>query len=398
MTRHPPQVSGSAGMRILRALFPPQPHASAGEKLLSAAGALAGILSLAWVTSRFLDAGPALFLVGSMGASAVLLFAASHSPLAQPWALVGGHLLSGFIGVTCHQFLPDPVWAAAAAVSLSVLAMHFLHCLHPPGGATALIPVLGGPDVTALGYGFMVTPLALNVLILLVLALVINNLLPGRRYPAFVHHLSKGKVPQDMTGWPLGKFGLVPEDLARALQEMQTYIDVSANDLEQIYAKASLHAARRRLGEILARDIMTREVVSVEFGDELERVWQLMHEKKVKGVPVVDRARRVIGIVTILDFLKLVGPCQPENVFQRLRRLIRRTAGLTSDKAEVAGQVMTAPAVTARADMHIVALIPLFSQHGIHHLPIVDEEGKLAGLVTQSDLMEALYSLRVRLG
>lgn len=398
MTRDQPPVSGSAWKRILRVLFPPQPHASAGEKLLSAAGALAGILSLAWVTSRFLDTGPALFLVGSMGASAVLLFATSHSPLAQPWALIGGHLLSGLIGVTCHQLLSDPVWAAAAAVSLSILTMHFLHCLHPPGGATALIPVLGGQDVTALGYSFVVMPLALNVLILLVLGLVINNLLPGRRYPAFAYPVPRGRTPQDMPGWPLGKFVLAPEDLQRALQEMQTYIDVSADDLEQIYAKASLHAARRRLGEILARDIMTREVVSVEFGDELERVWQLMHEKKVKGVPVVDRARRVIGIVTILDFLKLVGPCQPENVFQRLRRLIRRSAGLTSDKAEVAGQVMTTPAVTARAETHIVALIPLFSQHGIHHLPIVDDDGKLLGLVTQSDLMEALYSLRVQLG
>jgi len=392
------QATGTALKRFLRVVFPPQPYASPSEKFLSAAGALAGILLLAWVTSRFLTAGSALFLVGSMGASAVLLFAASHSPLAQPWPFVGGHLLSALVGIACHQLLPDPVFASAVAVGSAILAMHFLHCLHPPGGATALIPVLGGQEVTALGYGFLAAPLALNVAILLVLALVINNLLPGRRYPAFAHHAPKGKAPHDLPGWPLGKFGIAQEDLESALKEMQTYIDVSEDDLEQIYAKASLHAARRKLGEIHARDIMTHEVVSVEFGDELERVWHLMREKKVKGVPVVDRARRVIGIVTILDFLRLVGTCEPQNVFRRLCQLIRRTPDLTSDKAEVAGQVMTSPAVTARDDAHVVTLIPLFSQHGIHHLPVVDADGRLVGLVTQSDLMEALYTLRVQLG
>lgn len=390
-------ASGTALRRYLQAVFPVQPYASPAEKLLSAGGALIAILLLAWITSRFLSPSPTLFLVGSMGASAVLLFAASHSPLAQPWPFVGGHGLSALIGVTCHQLLPDPVFASAAAVGFSILAMHFLRCLHPPGGATALIPVLGGGGVDALGYGFVAAPLALNVAILLGLALLINNLLPGRHYPAFVRHAPKGKAPYDMPGWPFGKFGLTPEDLESALKEMQAYIDVNEDDLERIYAKASLHAARRRLGEIHARDIMTRDVVSVEYGDELEQVWRLMREKKVKGMPVVDRARRVIGIVTIMDFLKLVGPCEPETIFQRLSRIIRRTPGLTSDKAEVAGQVMTAPAVTARADAHIVTLIPLFSQHGIHHLPIVDADGKLVGLVTQSDLMEALYKLRVQL-
>ncbi len=398
MSSDPSSATGSPLKRYLHLVFPPQPYASATEKVLSATAALAAILLLAWATSHYLSVGPTLFIVASMGASAVLLFATSHSPLAQPWAFVGGHVVSAFIGVTCHLLVPDTVTATAMAVALSILAMHFLHCLHPPGGATALMPVLGGPEIQQLGYGFVLTPVAFNAVLLLALALVINNLLPGRRYPVLAHHAPKRKEPHELQGWPLGKFGIAQEDLESALKEMHTYIDVSEDDLEEIYSKASLHAARRKLGEIHVRDVMTRDVVSVEYGDELERVWQLMREKKVKGVPVLDRARRVIGIVTILDFLKLVGPCEPENVFQRLCQLIRRTPGLSSEKAEVAGQVMTAPAVTAREDAHIVSLIPLFSQHGIHHLPVVDANGKLAGLITQSDLMEALYKLRVQLG
>ncbi len=384
--------------KLLAVLFPPQPYASLTEKLLSAVGALVAILALAWITSRFLSPGPTLFLVASMGASAVLLFATSHSPLAQPWAFVGGHVLSAFIGVACQQFIPDTTVATAAAVALSILAMHLLHCLHPPGGATALMPVLGGPEVQQLGFGFVIAPVALNAALLLVLALVINNLLPGQRYPVFAHHALKRRGPSELQDWPLGKFGIAQEDLESALREMHAYIDVSEEDLEQIYTKAAMHAARRKLGEIHVRDIMARDVVAVEYGDELERVWQRMRGEKVKGVPVLDRARRVIGIVTILDFLKLVGPCEPENVFQRLCQMIRRTPGMTSEKAEVAGQIMTAQVVTAREDAHIVSLIPLFSRHGIHHLPVVDNNDKLVGMVTQSDLMEALYKLRIQLG
>ncbi len=382
--------------KLLATFFPPQPYASLTEKLLSAVGALVAILAFAWVTSRFLSPGPTLYMVASMGASAVLLFATSHSPLAQPWALVGGHMLSALIGVACQQFIPDTAVATAAAVALSILAMHLLHCLHPPGGATALMPVLGGPEVQQLGYGFVVAPVAINAVVLL--ALIINNLLPGRRYPAFAHPPPKGREPHDLAGWPLGKFGIAQADLESALKEMHTYIDVSEDDLEQIYAKAMLHSHQRRMGEIRVRDIMERDAVAAEYGDELEQIWDRMREHRVKGVPIVDRARRVIGMVTIMDFLKLVGPCADEHLFRRLCRLIRRTPGVEADKAEVVGQIMTSPVITAREDAHIVSLIPLFSEHDIHHVPVVDVQEKLVGMVTQSDLMEALYKLRIQLG
>lgn len=384
--------------KLLATFFPPQPYASLTEKLLSAVGALVAILALAWVTSRFLSPGPTLFMVASMGASAVLLFATSHSPLAQPWALVGGHMLSALIGVACQQFIPDTAVATAAAVALSILAMHLLHCLHPPGGATALMPVLGGPEVQQLGYGFVVAPVAINAVVLLVLALIINNLLPGRRYPTFAHPPPKGREPHDLAGWPLGKFSIAQADLESALKEMHTYIDVSEDDLEQIYTKAMLHSHQRRMGEIRVRDIMERDAVAAEYGDELEQIWDRMREHRVKGVPIVDRARRVIGMVTIMDFLKLVGPCADEHLFRRLCRLIRRTPGVEADKAEVVGQIMTSPVITAREDAHIVSLIPLFSEHDIHHVPVVDAQEKLVGMVTQSDLMEALYKLRIQLG
>jgi CBS domain-containing membrane protein len=134
-------------------------------------------------------------------------------------------------------------------------------------------------------------------------------------------------------------------------------------------------------------------VGTAEFGDELAAVWEMMRQRKLKGVPVVDRARRVIGIVTIVDFLKRVDKTQQAHpqVLDRMRAFIRRTTGLTSDKPEVVGEIMSAPVMTAREDTHIVSLIPLFSEHNIHHVPIVDKQGRVTGMVTQTDLSVALY-------
>jgi CBS domain-containing membrane protein len=79
----------------------------------------------------------------------------------------------------------------------------------------------------------------------------------------------------------------------------------------------------------------------------------------------------------------------------KLRRFIRRTPFSHSEKPEVVGQIMTAPVITANHNMHIVELVPLLSDYGLHHIPILDDERRLAGMVTQSDLVAALYRGRV---
>jgi CBS domain-containing membrane protein len=384
--------------KLLSVVFPVQPYASLREKLLGAVGALVGTLGLVAASSYFVGPGEWAFVIASMGASAALFFAAPHSPMAQPWPFVGGHFISAGIGVSCYLLIPDTYMAASLAVAASIFVMHLLHCLHPPGGATALIAVLGGSEIHQLGYGFLLAPVGVNVLVFLLMALLINNFIPGRRYPPPAQREAKTKPASELPGWPLGKFGLSPGDLENALKEMRTYIDVNETDLEEIYTRATLHAHQRRMGVIHVGDVMTHAVVTAEYGSEIGEIWSLMRERKIKGVPVVDRARRVIGIVTIIDFLKQAGPCEPGHMFDRLCAFVRRIPGLTTDKPEVVGQIMSQPVVTARAEAHIVSLIPLFARHGIHHIPIVDDHDKLVGLVTQSDLMSALYSYRLALG
>ena len=141
---------------------------------------------MAYVNYGFLEGTDLLMIIGSFGASAVLIYGAIKSPLAQPRNLLGGHVISALVGVTAFKLLTPHLWLAAAlAVSVSIAVMHATKTLHPPGGATALIAVISGAKVHNLGYLYVLVPVAGGALIMLAVALLINNLAPRRRYPEF---------------------------------------------------------------------------------------------------------------------------------------------------------------------------------------------------------------------
>lgn len=364
---------------------------SVGEKLRSSLAAFAAILAVGYLSSWFIQGMGLVVLVASIGASAVLLFAIPHSPLTQPWPLVGGTVISAFIGVICANFIPDHWLAGAVAVALSIFVMHVTHSLHPPGGAISLLVVLGGESIRAQGYWFVLMPVGLNVLLLLVMALVINNLLPGHRYPARpVSRIDRKHRHKDLT--PLSRVGLNRDDLHGALRDLDIYLDVSEDDLVQVYDRAGTHAFRRKMGNVTCADIMSRDLATVEYGTELEEVWARLRFHRIKAIPVVDTFNRVVGIVTLVDFLKRANLKTYETFEDKLIKFIRRTPGDKAEKPEVIGQIMAFPVTTVRTDTHVVDLIPLLSDKGLHHVPVVDVNGLLAGMVTQSDLIAALYT------
>jgi CBS-domain-containing membrane protein len=164
------------------------PHAAPlHEVAWSAVGSFLGILSVYLVSHlQDLHLEQSLFLVGSFGASAVLLYGIPTSPYAQPRNLILGHLLSAVVGVSCTILLGDNLMIAAAlAVSLAIVIMHISRSIHPPGGATALIAVVGGSNIHAMGYWYVVTPIGLGAVLMLIVALLVNNLSPHRRYPQY---------------------------------------------------------------------------------------------------------------------------------------------------------------------------------------------------------------------
>jgi len=162
------------------------PRVGLTEMLWSWLGSFLGVGAVAYLNYGWVESTDLVLLIGSLGASAVLIYGAIKSPLAQPRNLLGGHIISALIGVTAFKLLAPNLWLASAlAVATSILVMHATKTLHPPGGATALIAVLGGPKIHHLGYLYAAVPVAAGVVIMLLVALIVNNISPSRRYPEF---------------------------------------------------------------------------------------------------------------------------------------------------------------------------------------------------------------------
>lgn len=149
-------------------------------------GSFFGILAVAFINYKIFASSDLIMLIGSFGASAVLIYGAIKSPLAQPRNLVGGHFLSALVGVSVLQFFPENLWLASSlAVSLAIVLMHLTKTLHPPGGATALIAVIGSEKIHSLGFLYALIPVLFGALIMLLIAIIVNNIPKTRRYPEY---------------------------------------------------------------------------------------------------------------------------------------------------------------------------------------------------------------------
>ena len=172
------------GLRVSRYVIYKETLVDYKEHFWSFVGAFIGIGLIAFLQSYLLPKDENIFLIASFGASSVLIYGAIQSPLAQPRNLIGGHLISAFIGVTIYKLLPDIIWLTAPlAVALSIVAMQITKTLHPPGGATALIAIIGSEKIKTLGYFYVLSPVLTGTIILLIVALLFNNIATHRKYP-----------------------------------------------------------------------------------------------------------------------------------------------------------------------------------------------------------------------
>ena len=147
-------------------------------------GSFVGIGLLGFIQSKYLSTSDNVLLIGSFGASSVLIYGVINSPLAQPRNLIGGHVICALIGVTVHKLIPGEVWLSSAlAVSISIVVMQITKTLHPPGGATALIANIGSTKILALGYWYVICPVLVGAIILLFVAIFFNNRTSHRSYP-----------------------------------------------------------------------------------------------------------------------------------------------------------------------------------------------------------------------
>lgn len=223
---------------FLRSFIPHSAHISLAEKLRSGLAGGAAILLLTLALHHLPQHDYPLLMLASMASSTALLFAAPHSPFSQPWNLVGGHLISALVGWICSLLIVDPAISAGTAVGLSIFLMYILKCLHPPSAATALAIVLSSAQFHSMGWHWGAVIVIANVGILLLLTLLINNIVPGRRYPMPISAPSHPKIEQV----------IAPEqaDIEWALAQMDSMLDISTEDLIDIYAKAAEHAEARQ--------------------------------------------------------------------------------------------------------------------------------------------------------
>ena len=343
------------------------------EHLRMACGAALGVLLSALLARWWADVWgiEAPWMLASVGASAVLVFGLPSSPLAQPWPVLAGSTLSALVGALCALVVPDVAWSGALAVGLALALMVQLRCLHPPGGALALFVVLnhGG------GVHLAVFPVLFNVVALLVVAVAYNTL-TGRSYPH----------PQRPARQAVPAGGFTVADVDAALAHYNQVLDISRADLEGLLHQVGRAAFQRTLGELRCADIMSSPPFAVEQGVSLKEAWALLRREQIKALPVVDGQRQVVGIVTVADFMRLVNLDLHEGLGQRLRALVM---GRGQQPTQVQG-IMTRAVQVAGAAQHVMDLVPLFSQGGHHHIPIVDEGQRLVGIITQTDLVRAL--------
>jgi CBS domain-containing membrane protein len=292
-----------------------------------------------------------------MGASAVLLFAVPASPMAQPWAIIGGNSLSALTGFAVGQALGHGAVACGIGVGLAIGVMSVTRSLHPPGGAAALTGVIGGGLVGPAGWWFPVAPVALDAVLLVGVGLLFHRL-SGHPYP----HPQQVPAPtQDLP--PTARVGVHEEDLDAVLARIGETFDIDREDLRLLLSELEQQVLARRHPDLTCGEIMSRDLISVPRYADPSTARGLLLDSGVRLLPVLDDGNRPIGGVG-------------------LRELAR--------PATTVDEVMTEPLTVTPLEPATRLTGPLTDGHR-HAAMVVDpESGVLRGLVTQADLLAAL--------
>lgn len=345
----------------LRLFVPMMAGANLKDRLIACLGVLiaiclTGILSGWMVQGSF---GVPL-LVAMTGASAVLIFLIPASPLAQPWPVLGGNVLSTLVGMLVFQLTNDVMIGAGIAVALAILLMSILRCLHPPGGAAALVAVVAGPGLLEIGYFAAALPVIVNSVLIILLGVLFHRVL-GRNYPHDAKAAVKNEHKTDDKPAPL-RVGFNETDIEEALKlSGQTY-DIAPEDIGRILRQVEQQSLLRNRGTVICSDIMSRDVKVVSVDATKQEARELLLYHNIRTLPVINSEGKLAGIVGL--------------------RELHSDAGIIAD-------VMRQPAV-AQSDQPVVSLIPFLTDGLNHAVVIIDKDKNIQGLITQTDLLVAL--------
>lgn len=344
-----------------RLFIPILAGANLRDRMIACFGALLGICLTGFITAAILGKSIALpIIVAPIGASAVLLFAVPASPLAQPWSIIGGNVISALVGITVVHFIDNQVLAIGLGVGLAIAAMSFGRCLHPPGGAAALTAIIGGPAVTDLGYQFALIPVGLNSAMLVILGIAFHKL-TRRKYPhvpaaAPVNTHKTSDLPASL------RVGFNSDDVSKALASIDETFDIDPSDLDRLLRQVELQALVRTQGKSQAKDIMSRDVISITEKDTLEKARVLLLDHNIRTLPVIDEAGKLKGTVGLRE--------------------------LQETGSDI--RTIMIDAIIASPDDQVVGLVPQLTDGRAHAIIVTDSDNVVQGLISQTDLLSAL--------
>lgn len=356
------------GARLLRSLGPAVARPAPREMLRAGVGAALALVCTGFV-ARAVHApgGGADFLIAPLGASAFLMFAVPNSPLAQPWSAIVGNLVAALAAIACVLLIPDRPLAVAAATAAAFGLTMLARAQHPPAAAVALLIALNGPAVAAEGFAFALSPVLLDTVLLVGLA-VIWNRATGRRYP----FRQPDEPGPHGTRDPAAdrRLGLSAVELGEILARMNLAANIGAEDLARVIGAAEAEAAARHLGGMTAGEMMSRDVVTVPADMTLPALAAVFRSRGFKTLPVVDAAGGYLGLVSQVD-------------------LLGRT-----DPLDTAGLLMATGLRTVGTATPVGALLALMADGRQQAVPVV-EGGRLLGIVSRTDMIGALaHALR----
>ena len=341
------------------------PGTTLSDRLKASLGALTGIILTGMLSAELLGHANSLvlpLLVAPMGAAAVLIFAVPASPLAQPWPVIGGNIISAIAGIAAARLIPNPALAAGIAVAAAITLMSLTRSLHPPGGAVALLCVLGGPSVSAAGFRFALIPVGLNCLLLVGFGLLYHRLASRHSYPHKPAPLTANTHRTADLPAPL-RTGFRPEHIDAALADSGESFDISRDDLDRLLRRVEFHAAAQARQPLTCADIMSRDVIQIPEDATPAAARALLLNHDVRTLPVTDATGLVTGAIG-------------------LRELSRDPAGTLL--------TLMAPAITARPNQPASDLIAPLTDGSARAVIITNTTGRAQGIVTQTDLLAAL--------
>ena len=342
------------------------------DRVLCGLGALIG-LAISSLISWYVLGGFNAWYIAPMGATSVLLFAVSASPLSQPWNLIIGNSIASIVGVSCAIFIAEPTLAFSLAVALAIFLMMSTDSLHPPSGAVAITAVMGGDSVHQLGYAFILYPVLLNSILLLIVAVIYNRML-GKKFPQVAQINIRSKDPT-----PTQKVTIQPQDIKDALADQTELLDISEYDLQKIILKAQENANARQVNDYLCQDIMSKNVIFLYAEDDIHKALDKFKQVNLMSLPVVNADNELVGTLALYDVVE--GFKGSNDIHSSWQHLVK--------------QIMNLQVVTVQPQQPIQDLIPYFVERSFNYIPVVDGK-KIVGIISRADIIAAMQQLLLK--